>query len=82
MIDAKKKKSGVQPVGFVETTQQCEHWSPQSKAPMDKFGTVMRSRYALFRKTIQESLDAESSDGNHSWPGDATSSDSWRFCIA
>ena len=42
----------------------------------------MRSRYALFRKTIQESLDAESSDGNHSWPGDATSSDSWRFCIA
>ena len=49
---------------------------------MDKFGTAMRSRYALFRKTIQESLDAESSDGNHSWPGDATSSDSWQFCIA
>ena len=61
-----------------------EHWSPQSnsKAPVDKFGTVMRSRYALFRKTIQESLDAQSSDVNHSWPGDATSSDSWRFCIA
>ena len=34
-----------------------------------------------FEKTIQESLDAESSDGNHSWLGDATSSDSWPFCI-
>ena len=62
--------------------QSREYWSRQSKAPMDKFGTAMRSRYVIFRKTIQESLDAESSDGNHSWPGNATSSDSLRFCIA
>ena len=84
MIDAKKKKSGVQPVGFVETTQHSAVSTGVLKARhrMDKFGTVMRSRFALFPKTIQESLDAESSDGNHSWPGDATSSDSWRFCIA
>ena len=30
-----------------------EHWSPQSKAPMDKIGTAMRSGYALFRKTCR-----------------------------
>ena len=82
MIDAKKKKAAF---NLSDSSKQhsSEHWSPQRKAPLvDKFGTVMRSQYALFRKTIQESLDAESSDGNHSWPGDATSSDSWRFCIA
>ena len=33
-----------------------EHWSPQYKAPMDKFGTVMRSRYALFRKQYKNRL--------------------------
>ena len=77
-----RKKSGVQPL--VETTKQgvLESTKTRHLAPMDKFGTAMRSRYEIFRKTIQESLDAESSDGNHSWPGDATSSDSWRFCIA
>ena len=79
VIEAKEKKSGIQPL--VETTKQ-EVLESSSKARMDKFGTAMRSRYAIFRKTIQESLDAESSDGNHSWPGDATSNDSWRFCIA
>ena len=76
-MQRKKKKAA-----FNLSDSLKQHSSPQSKAPMDKFGTVMRSRYALFRKTIQESLDAESSDGNQSWPGDATSSDSWRFCIA
>ena len=82
MIDAKKKKRAAFNLSDSSKQHSSEHWSPQRKAPMDKFGTVMRSRYALFRKTIQESLDAESSDGNHSWPGDATLSDSWRFCIA
>ena len=79
----RKKKKAAFNLSDSSKQHSSEHWSPQSKAPMvDKFGTVMRSQYALFRKTIQESLDAESSDGNHSWPGDATSSDSWRFCIA
>ena len=36
----------------------------------------------VFQKTIQESLNSESSDRNHSVPRDATSCDSWQFCIA
>ena len=49
VIEAKKKKSGVQPL--VETTKQGVHvLESSSKASMDKFGTAMRSRYAIFRK--------------------------------
>ena len=50
VIEAKKKKNGVQPL--VETTKQGV-LELSSKAPMDKFDTDMCSRYAIFRKTIQ-----------------------------
>ena len=82
VIDAEKKKAVF---NLSESSKQSrEYRSRQSQAPRDKFGTVIRirSRFELFRKTKQESLDAESSDGYHGRPGDATSSDSWRICIA
>ena len=78
MIEAKKKAA----FNLLSKQQSRECWSRRKQGTMDKFGSAMRSRYEIFRKTIQESRDAESSDGNHSWPGDVTSSDSWRFCIA
>ena len=54
-------------------------WRCQNHAPRDRFGTAVRRRYERLRKIIQESPDSESSDGNHGWPDDATSSDSWDF---
>ena len=79
VIEAKKTAFNL---SDLSKQQNREYWGRQSKAPMDKFGTAMHSRNALYQNTIQDSLEAESSDGNHSWPGNATSSDFWRFCIA
>ena len=55
VIDAKKKKAAF---NLSDSSKQHsrEHWSPQSKALLGKFGTAMHSRYALFRKQYMSRL--------------------------
>ena len=76
----RKKKSGVPPL--VETTKQrVLESSKQGTYGQIWYCHAQPVRNLSKKHTRIESLDAESS-GNHSWPGDATSSDSWLFCIA
>ena len=75
----KEKKKAAFNLSDSSKQHSSEHWNPQSKAPMD---TVMRSRYALFRKQYKNRLMQNQAMEITVGPGDAASSDSWRFCIA
>ena len=87
VIEAKKKKKAAFNLSDSSKQHSREHWSSQSKTPVDKFGIAMRSRPGthsfekqyMYKNRLMQNQAMEITAG---WPGDATSSDSWRFCIA